>query len=337
MLKKLGAAALTVVALVSLGACSTRPPADMIALYYKAGAGDNKKFEECIEPGTDGKYPVDDEVFYLPTSLRTWAVLPEGGDSNVFFTVASAPDPKTNQPGPQMGVWVTVEFYLNTNCEDPDGTGPLEAKDSPIVQFWEKTGRRPWHDGKGISSSGEDGFNEDAWRKMLQNILVPVEVGVLNSASRKHSADDLDSDKDGLWAKMEAEIGPAFNAQLKTKVGGDYFCGSTYNRNLKTCPAVTVDIVEINFADPGIQAARNNVFKAKQEREAELTRAKTELDKANLLAQANRNPNYLEFAKLEADLERAKLELQAAQACAANPNCTLIVGVGANPGVFTGK
>jgi hypothetical protein len=329
MLKKIGAACLAVAAVLTIGACSTRPPADMIALYYKAGAGDNKKFEECIEPGTDGKYPVDDEVFYLPTSLRTWSVLPEGGDNNVFFTVASAPDPKTNQPGPQMGIWVTVEFYLNTNCEG--------GATSPIVQFWEKTGRRPWKDGKGISTSGEDGFNEDAWKVMLQNILVPVEIGVLNSAARKHSADDLDSDKDGLWAKMEAEIGPAFNAQLKTKVGGDYFCGSTYNRNLKDCPAVTVDIVEINFADGGIQAARNNVFKAKQEREAELTRAQTELDKANLLAKANRNPQYLEFAKLEADLERARLELEAAKACAANPNCTVIVGVGQNVGVHAGK
>lgn len=329
MLKKIGAACLAVATVATLGACATRAPSDYIVLYYKAGAGDNKKFEECIEPGTDGKYPIDDEIFYLPTSLRTWAVLPEGGDSNQFFTVASAPDAKTKQPGPQMGVWVTVDFYLNTNC--------AKGKDSPIVQFWEKTGRRPWKDGKGIATAGEDGFNEDAWRAMLQAILVPVELGVLNEEARKYQADDLDSGKDGLWTKMEQAIGPAFNASLKTKVGGDYFCGSSYNRSVDTCPAITVDIVEINFADSGIQTARNNVFKAKQDREAELTRAQTELDKANLLAKANRNPQYLEFAKLEADLERAKLELQAAQACAANPNCTVIVGVGGSVGVHAGK
>lgn len=329
MLKRILVACGLLALLAPIAACSTRPPADMIALYYKAGAGDNKKFEECIEPGTDGKYPVDDEIFYLPTSLRTWAVLQDGGDSNQPFTVASAVDPKTNQPGPQMAVWVTVDFYLNTNC--------AKGKDSPIVQFWEKTGRRPWKDGKGVSVSGEDGFSEEGWVAMLKAILVPVELGVINEESRKYISDDLDSNKGGIWTKMEQAIGPAFNASLKTKVGGDYFCGSSYNRNSEDCPPITVDIIEINFSDPGIQAARNNVFKAKQEREAELTRAQTELDKANLLARANRNPQYLEFARLEMELERAKLELQAAQACAANPNCTLIVGTGQDVGVHAGK
>ena len=299
--------------LAPVAACNTRPPSDMIALYYKAGAGDNKKFEECIEPGTEGKYPYDDEVFYLPTSLRSWAVLEDGGDSNSPFVVGSAIDPKTGLAGPQVKVWVTVKFYLNTDC-----TGGVN---SPIVQFWQRTGNRPWKDGKGISQAGEDGFNEEAWVAMLKATLVPVELGVLQEETRKYIADDLDANKDGVWTRMEQAIGPAFNESLKGSVGGDYFCGSSYNRDKKpvTCPPVSIDIVSIDFADAGIQTARNDVFKAKQQREAELTRAQTELDKANLLAKANRNPQYLDFAKLEMELERAKLELESGEGVRGQP------------------
>lgn len=330
MLKRIGAALLVAATLLTLAACSTRAPSDYILLHYGGGAEDHN-FKSCVEPGTSGDGVVDDTLFALPTSLRSWAVLSEGGDSNKPFVVSSAKDPKTGLAGPQVKVYMTVKFYLNTDCS--------AKENSPVVKFWERTGRRPWKDGKGVAVDGEEGFNEAGWKEMLLATLVPVEVGVLQEESRKYLADDLDANTDGVWDKMERAIGPAFNQQLKDSVGGDYFCGSTYDRNKKPvqCPPVSIDIVSIDLNDPGIQDARNRVFIAKQDREAELLRVQTEVDKANKLAQANRNPAYLEFAKLETALEIAKLNLAAAEKCAANPNCTLIIGAPQDLGINTGK
>jgi len=113
-------ALLAVIALVgTLTACSTRAPADFVILYYKAGAGDNREFQECIEPGHAGSYPVDDEVFPLPVSLRTWNIAVQGGDTDRPITSGSKPAPVNGpdgrptgqtQPGPEVLIWATADF-----------------------------------------------------------------------------------------------------------------------------------------------------------------------------------------------------------------------------------
>jgi hypothetical protein len=322
------------VLLFTLAACSTRAPADEIVLYYKAGAGDNKKFDQCIEPGTKGPGPVDDQIFYLPTSVRTWKVEPGSGDFDGYFYIGSAPDAKTGQAGLQMKVRTTIDFYLNTYCGEPDKDGAHKDATSPVVQFWEKTGRR-----YGVATDGEGGFKVDKWKDVLKDTMHVVEEGILQEQGRKYDDDALDTNLNDIWATMEQDMSAKFNEQVRKKVGGDYFCGLEFVRTKPDCPPVFVDILGIDFADDGIQVARNDVYKAVKEGEADLARARAELEKANLLAQANRNPNYLEFAKLEAAKEIAQLNLEAAKACAANPNCTVIVGVsgGAELGINTGK
>lgn len=290
--------------------CSSRPPSDEIYLYYYAGTGENKEFGECVEPGTEGKYPIDDEIYTLPTSARTWNVVADGsGDSKDPFVVGSAPGEKSSQAGPQMVIWATVDFYLNTYCGNDDPK-------SPIVQFWQRTGSR-YH----VARDGEGNFDENEWKKMLQQTLVPVELGVLQSEARKYVADDLDTNANGTWEKMEAAIGAAFNAGIRNKVNGDYFCGTTFDRTKPDCPPVVVDITSIDYADPGIQQARNQVRRAEEEAKARLIAAQAEVNEANIRSKVTRDPNYLRLKELEAQLDAAK-------ACAANPNCTLIIGVG---------
>lgn len=331
MRNKIAAVLGLLVITAGLVGCSVRPPADEIYLVYNAG-NENKNFKECVEPGTKGPGVVDDDVYALPVSLRTWAVIKDGsGDSKDPFVVGSAPDSK-GQAGPQMAIWATVDFYLNTYCGDTSDDKAGNA-DSPVVKFWEKTGRRAWVDGHGVATSGEDGFQEDAWKKMLQNTLVSVEDALLQAEARKYRPDDLDTNANDVWATMEKNMSEAFNAAVKEKVGGDYFCGVTYDRTKPDCPALKIDITGVDYRDEGIQTARNNVRKAEEEAKAELIRAQAELEKANILAQANRNPNYLEFARLEAEVETARLQLEAAKACSSNPNCTVIVGAPAGVNV----
>lgn len=315
-------------------ACATRAPADQIVLYYKAGAGDDKVFKECIEPGKNGSFPVDDEVFYLPVNLRTWNIRPSGGDTDQ--PIKSGSKPVGNQPGPEVSVWATADFYLNTDCKG--------GKDSPIVRFWEQTGRRPWKDGKGVSTNGEDGFDEAAWRTMLLNTLVPAEEKALREQTRNFIADDLDANTNGVWGQIERMIGPIFLEQLRSRLGGDYFCGTGYKRGQEvtweesvpdgvdangvpkfkteerrgTCPPIRISITDINFADGNIAAARARVFAAEQDAKAKLIAAKAELDQANILGAAAKNELYLRYKQIEA-------QAAAAEACKANPNCTVII------------
>lgn len=338
------AAVVAVAMLGTLGACSSRAGADEILLYYKAGAGDDKVFKECIEPGKAGSYPVDDEIFSLPTNLRNWNVRPEGGDTNVPIKSGSKP---VDGPGPEVVVWPTVDFYLNTDCS--------QGKDSPIVKFWEKTGRRPWLDGKGISADGEDGFNVEAWKAMLYGTLVPSMETAIRAQTRLYTADELDANIGSVWQNMEKQLGSMFLQILREKVGGEYFCGATYERGREvewsewepdgtddkglpkvkevkkrgTCPPVKITITDVNFADENISRARAEVFAAKAKAEAKLIEARAELEKSKILGEAAANEAYLRLKQIEANLA-------AAEKCAANPNCTLIIG-GADVNVNTGK
>jgi hypothetical protein len=306
-------------------ACSTRADSDMIVLYYKSGVGDNRVFSECVQPGKSGAYPIDDQIFALPTSLRTWNIRPSGGDSK--DPIKSGSKPTGAQPGPEVVVYTATDFYLNTNCDD--------GKESPIVQFWEKTGRR-YH----VSKDGENGFDPKAWETMLVNTLVTAQETALRARTRDWTAEQLDANLEDSWNRMEQRIAAGFADELRAKLGGDYFCGPEYQsgktvtwdepvlnedgtisqvKRSGTCPPVRVSITDINLADPGIVEARNKVYKAQQEAEAELIKARAEVEKARLLDQAARNSAYVELRKIEAQLE-------AARACAGNPNCTLVIG-----------
>jgi hypothetical protein len=306
--------------------CATRANSDQIILYYASGAGENKEFKECIKPGESGSYPIDDEIYALPTNQRTWNIRPDGGDSKTPITSGSKPS-TDGQPGPSVSIFATADFYLNVDC-----TG---GKSSPIVQFWERTGRR-----YGISDNGENGFNQKKWITMLTNTLVPAEEKALREQTMQYLADDLDANVGAVWAKIESKLGDTFMSELKAKLGGEFFCGTGYAGGRKTtwdelvlnadgttstrkvegtCPPIRVSISDINFTDAGIAEARNKVYKAKAEAEAALIAARAEVDKAALLSKAANDPAYLRLKEIEAQLEAAK-------ACAANPNCTIVVG-----------
>lgn len=326
---RIGVIAAVLAMLVIVTGCSTRAPSDSMYLYYASGVGDDKKFVECIEPGTSGKYPVDDEIFEIPTSMRTWNVRPEGGDTTTPITSGTLP--VNDQPGAEVVVFTTTDFYLNTDCS--------QGADSPVVKFWEQTGRR-----YGIATNGEDGFNIDGFRTMLVNTLVSAQEKATRTETRKYEADDLDANLDAVWTTMERNLAPGFGAELRAKLGGDFFCGVGYARGAEvewtewersgaddagkptyrevakkgTCPPVRITITDINYADPKIGEARTRVFTEKQNAEAERIKAQAERDRARILGEAANSPNYVELQRIEAQ----KL---AAEACRTNQNCTVII------------
>lgn len=304
------AAVIAGVALVAATtACSTRPNPDEMYLYYLNGSVDTKQFQECVAPNGRGPWQANNDVFALPVSLRTWNIRPkgQGGDSETAIRSGSKPTVagKTTQPGAEVNVYTTTEFFLNTNC---DG-----GKDSPVVKFWEQTGRR-----YEVSDNGGE-FSPDGWGRMLQNTLVPALEKSIRESTRNYSADDLDANTNGAWKTMEAALGATFQAELKAKTGGDYLCGPGYDRAKPECPPVRISITGIDFADTGIADARAKVFKAEQDAKAALVAAQSQVDVAKKIGEAGNNPSYLKIKQLET-------WLAGIQACAANPTCTVFVG-----------
>lgn len=277
-------------------ACSEIAPPDQIGLYYLEGNSDGYKFDHCIDPGKSDDALWNNSVVLLPNNLRTWNIAPKGGDSTDPIVVASKPE--ANQPsGVQVNVWTQTNFYLNTVC---DG-----GATSPIVQFWEKVGRR----------YGAD--TTEGWTAMLESTVVTALTTATRNIIRTYSADELVAGTN--LTEVQEKIAAAFQVELKRLVGGDFFCGPTFNRVTKTCPPVEVIVKDVDYNDPGIQQARNAKQKAIEQAQALVAEAQGKLDAANTEKQLYNNPAWVQ-------LELAKLKLQQVQACASNPNCTVVVG-----------
>lgn len=302
--KSLMAAAL--VSGMALTGCSTIADPDKVGLYYNEGSSDGYQFGKCIEPGQTGDAEWNNSVVYLPTSLRTWNIAPQNGDSDQ--AVVASTKPEEGQPsGVEVKVWTTTSFFLNTFCDQNGG---------PVREFWEKIGRR----------YGAD--TEDGWAKMLKQTLVPTLEKTTQAVTRLYSADALVGNIGDVRTDAQKKISEAFTSELKRLVGGDFFCGPSFNRASNKCDPIEMIIRDVNYNDEGIQAARNEKQKAVEIAAAKVAEAQGIVDAANKLGSLYQN-------KAWADLEKAKLQLQAIQACANNSNCSLFIGVDGS--IITGK
>jgi len=282
-----------------LTGCSEIAPPDKIGLYYMEGQSDGYKFGHCVDPGTSDDWLANNSIVWLPDNLRTWNIAASGGDTNVPITVASKPEP--NQPsGVQVNVWSQTNLKLNTTCHDGN---------SVVVKFWETIGRRYQAD------------TDDGWKTMLLNTVVPALEKAKRTVVRNYSADSLVAGT--VLAEVQNEVSAQFGTELKRLTGGDFFCGPTFQRGSDTCPSVEVLIKDVDYADPGIQEARNNKQKAIEAAAAQVAEAEGKVRAAAAQEQLYRNAAWME-------LEKAKLQLEAIKACAANPNCTVILGAGGN-------
>jgi hypothetical protein len=301
-----GALAAGFLLLGGLSACSQIAKPDEVGLYYMEGPDDGYKFDHCFDPGSTTDAIWNNSVVHLPTSLRTWNITHpnQGGDSDVPITVSAAPE--ANQPsGVQVNVYTQTNFMLNTNCD--------AGASSPVVQFWEKIGRR--------YNAEEVG----GWKTMLQNTVVTALTTATRNVVRTYNADVLVAGTANV--EVQQKISAAFAPELKRLVGGDFFCGPTFNRASTACPAVETILVDVDYTNPGIQAARDEKQKAIELAAAKVAEAEGQVKAAAAQAQLYNNPAWVQ-------LQLAQLQLEQVRACASNPNCTVVVGA---DGVITSK
>lgn len=299
---------------LALSGCATvSDNPDDVGLYYLMGSSDGNKFDACIDPGATGDAEWNNKVVWIPTNLRSWNIAHDSGDSNQPTVVSTKPEP--GQPsGVQVTVWSNTSFYLNTFCD---------AKGGVLKDWWEKIGRRYQAD------------TPEGWVKMLNATLVPSLNKATQDVVRSYGSDELVGNIGGVRAEAQAKISLAFTAELKRLTGGDYFCGPKFNRLTGECPQIEMIVVDVDFADEGIQQARNEKQKAVELAAAKLATAQGEAaallaeakGKADAAAQLNKlyaNPNWVR-------LQDTILKTQALiKACEAAKECKLVVGADGN-------
>jgi hypothetical protein len=308
-----GALACLVVAGIALSGCTSTTDPDQVGLYYMQGSVDGNEFDHCTEPSKTDDYEWNNQIIYLPASLRTWTI-DDGEVADTKDPITVSTKPTEGQPsGVQVNVWTQTKFVLNTFCDANGGV---------IKQFWETIGRRYQAD------------TEQGWRKMLLETIVPALKTVTRNVVREYGADELVGNVGGVQQKAQAAISSQFATELNRLAGGPFFCGPTFNRDSKDCPAVELILTSVEYADPGIQAARNEKQKAIEEAAAKLARAQGEA--AALVAEAKGKVDAAkELEKLYANpawvkLQLAIMDLEAVKACSQNPNCKMVIGADGN-------
>ena len=310
--------------LMSTAACSSIADPDAVGLFYEKGTSDGYKFLKCVEPGGTGPATTDffgdeDELIQLPTSLRTWTIdgifvngawVPApGADSGEEIVVSAKPE--ENQPsGVQVRVATKTSFNLNTYCGSDGGAAR---------QFWEKVGRRYYV---------VDPANW--WRNMLNAELVPTQKTIIRDVIRGYNADQFIANVNNVQADAQKLIAERLAVEFNRVAGGNFFCGPSFNRAKEACPALELLIIGAEYADAGIQAARNEKVKAIELAAAALEKAKGEA--AALVAEAEGKRDAA--AKVAAlynspgwvSIQLQIMQLEAVKACGANPNCHMFVG-----------
>ena len=318
--KKVGAVALASMLMIGLTACTSVTEPDQVGLYYLQGSSDGNKFDHCTKPGLPDDYEWNNQIIYLPASLRTWTI-DDGESADTKDPIVVSTKPQEGQPsGVQVNVWSQTKFVLNTFCGAKGDGGVIKA-------FWETIGRRYHAD------------TDDGWRKMLLETIIPALKKVTRDVVRTYSADELVGNINGVQSTAQDQIAAEFAKELNRLAGGPFFCGPTFTSTSAECPAVQLILTSVEYADPGIQAARNEKQKAMEQAAANLATAQGVA--AALLAEAKGKANAAaELEKLYKlpgwiDLQKQIIQAQAlVDACKAAKECVLVAG--SNGNVWTG-
>ena len=152
---------------------------------------------------------------------------------------------------------------------------------------------------------------------MLSNTIVTALETSSRSVVRSYTADDLVSGQ--KREEVQQKIATLFQSEIKRVVGGEYFCSPAFDRHNGQCGEVQILLKDVDYANPNIQAARDEKQAAVEKATALVAEAQGKVDAANKTGTLYNNPAWVE-------LEKAKLQLQMVQECAKNQNCTIVLG-----------
>lgn len=154
---------------------------------------------------------------------------------------------------------------------------------------------------------------------------VPVQqiVAAIQAEARRHSSEDIYAKPETL-SRMQAEIGSVLKERVNTVLGGEYFCGPTFDPEVADCPDFAFVIKEITLPENlqsqyhANRASALGLERAKAEVAQRQVEARGEAERQAALRSAPElTPGQLDYIRAQAQLE-----------CARRPDCVL-VGAGA--------
>ena len=305
---KLGAAVVVALIVLSvLGSAFGSTPVDQIGLHYSGGPIDGTKFQGIVEPGTGVRYlGVLDDLVLLPVTQRDYIVSlhPEEGDRQEPDSILAPA-----RGGVEMQFEIAAYFTLNTS---PD----------VVRRFYERVCVK-------FSCDTEDG-----WDLMLNNnFRKPIEQAIQQRV-REHTVNELyageasegtgttDDEAESLLVTIQEEVAADLKENINRILGGDYFCGPTFNRSEPdVCPDFEFQIVSATptsesvrdaFADNA--ASQQAIITAQNRAQAKVAEAEGQRQSQEALNNLYADPNFIAY-----------LNALALQECASNSNCTLVV------------
>lgn len=284
------------------GATYEAVPVDKIALHYTGGPIQGTHFVNVVAPGTHTKYYGEFEhLYFLPATQRTYIITadPNRGDRK-GVDVVTAPS-KDSVP---MNFEATVYFKLNTKPE-------------VLRQFFEQI---CLHDHCTDLAVG------GGWDQMLDQYFRPQIETALRQEAGRYNYQEMWHDPT-VRSNIQNAIAPVLNDDINRAVGGQYFCGPDSTPQKCTDLGFVLqgatppqNVVEQYSATA---AAQQSVLTAQQQAAAKAAAAQGDADSQRIRASAPPVP----------PAATSYIKAQAEAACAANPNCKLVIIEGANSSV----
>lgn len=277
-------------------------PVDMIGLHYTGGPFEGQRFVGIVEPGSGNRFlGLQDQLALLPVTQRDYTASDDPGSDGPPI-VAPA------RGGVDMQFDVGAYFTLNTTSD-------------VARRFYERVCIKFACD------------TDRGWDAMLTvNFRRPIEQAIQQSI-RDYTVNELyagvseegatDEEATAILERVQDQISADLKENINTVLGGDFFCGPTFDRSLGTCPDFEFQITSATPISEAVQRAFNDNAASQQA----VVTARNNAEAAVAVAEGNRAAQEAVQASLTPEYLRLR-EIEAMGRCADNPNCTIVFSDG---------
>lgn len=272
-------------------------PVDKVALHYTGGPIQGEHFEEVVSPGAGTHfYGLLEHLYELPATQRNYIMSkhPDEGDTRrAEYVGAPASDRVITE-------WESATYFK------------LNTRPAVLRQFFEQVCLK-YHCGDLSPGGGWDHMLADTFRQQI--------VAAIQEQARQYSSEEIYADA-GTLLKIQDNIRGTLKRRVNGALGGEFFCGPSFQRDTADCPEFGFVIKEVSL--PGNIADQYNANRAAT---LAVEKSKAEAQSQAALRDAPElTPGQLAYIRAQAELE-----------CARRPACVLVVGNGAaavqvNPG-----